>query len=125
MLTKIAFTLAVVIGVLWFARRSRQRVVNNPAPVVNQGGGFPIGWLATGVVALMIIAGGWLMYDHWEKSSEMVFVRVVDSGTQKVTEYRAYRGDIEERAFVTVDNVSVTLAGTERLETSTKPLDQN
>jgi S-adenosylmethionine hydrolase len=73
----------------------------------------------------MIIAGGWLMYDHWEKSSEMVFVRVVDSGTQKVTEYRAYRGDIEERAFVTVDNVSVTLAATERLETSTKPLDQN
>jgi hypothetical protein len=42
-----------------------------------------------------------------------------------MTEYRAYRGDIEERAFVTVDNVSVTLAATERLETSTKPLDQN
>ena len=61
MLTKIAFTLAVVIGVLWFARRSRQRVVNNPAPAVNQDSGFPIGWLATGVVGLMIIAGGWLM----------------------------------------------------------------
>jgi hypothetical protein len=53
----------------------------------------------------------------------------VDASSGRAAEYRAQRGDIEDREFVTTDGRRVVLADTERLETSTirSPgvLDQN
>jgi protein-S-isoprenylcysteine O-methyltransferase Ste14 len=125
MLTKILFTLAVIALVFGMMRFRRQRGIEmrqrpQPLPVPTRAP-FPIGWLATGVVVLMLLVGGVLLYDHWRDNNQVIHVRVVDAGSGHSVNYRAYRGDIEDREFVTVDGVHVVLAETERLETFSTP----
>ena len=65
--------------------------------------------LALGVVSLMLLASGFLLYEHWRDSTEVIFIRVVDAGTGRATEYRAQRGgDIEDREFLTTDGRRVS-----------------
>lgn len=77
----------------------------------------------------MLAASAFVLYEHWRDRSEVIFIRVVDAGSGRAAEYRAQRGDIGEREFVTTDGRRVVLAETERLETSTirsgGVLDQN
>jgi len=125
MLTKILFTVAVIVAALAFVRFRQQResVVStreprlvNPPPKRR----VPIGWLATAAVSLMIVASGVLLYDHWRDANVVINVRVVDASSGKSVTYQAYRGEVDDREFVTVDGVRVVLAETERLETSTR-----
>jgi len=130
MLTKILFTVAVVVAVLAFARFRQQRqselaastprLVNPPAKR-----NIPVRWLASAAVVLMLLATGVLLYTHWQDANLVIQVRVVDAGSGKVATYRARRGDIDDREFVTVDGVHVVLAETERLETTTRPPGRN
>jgi len=130
MLTKILFTAAVILAVVAVVRFRRQReaLVSREEPrLVNppKRKSMPIGWLASAAVALMLIASGVLLYNHWKDSNVVITVRVVDAGSGKSETYRAYRGDVDDREFVTVDGMRVVLAETERLETSTRSQDQN
>ena len=75
--------------------------------------------MAAGAVALMLLASGYLLYEHWRDGSEVIFIRVVDAGSGRASEYRAQRGDSQDREFVTTDGRRIVLAETERLETST------
>ena len=130
MLTKILFTAAVVLAVLAFARFRQQRqselaaasprLINPPAKRT-----LPVGWLASAAVVIMLLASGVLLYNHWQDSNLVIHVRVVDAGSGQVATYRARRGDIQDREFLTVDGVRVVLAETERLETTTRPPGQN
>jgi hypothetical protein len=131
MLTKILFTAAVIAAVvaLMRFRRQREATVSREEPrLVNpprDKKGMPVGWLATVAVALMLMASGVLLYNHWQDSNTVINVRVVDASSGKSEAYRAYRGDVEDREFVTVDGVRVVLADTERLETSTRSRGRN
>lgn len=124
MLGKILFTLAVifVVALIWRTRRPpstethREPRLVNPAPQARR---WPIRGLAMGVIALMLVASSYLLYEHWRDGSEVIFIRVVDASSGRSAEYRAARGDIEDRSFTTVDGRHVVLADTERLETST------
>lgn len=122
MLTKILFTLAVVVVVFALLRwrqnreleqRQRPRVID-----VTPEASSRIGWLATAVVVVLILATGVLLYQYWVDNNTVIQVRVVDAHSGQVTDYRAYRGDIDDREFVTVDGVRVVLAESDRLETS-------
>lgn len=122
MLSKILFTLAVIIVVALIWRTRQRRLPMQPSPrLVNPPRGRRLPWrvLAFGAVGLMVLATGVLLYDYWRERSEVIFIRVVDSGSGRATEYRAQRSDIGERDFVTTDGRHVVLAETERLETST------
>lgn len=130
MLTKILFTVAVIVAVLAFVRFRQQRenlVINQEPRLVNppKRRSLPVGWLASAAVSLMLIASGVLIYNYWKDANVVINVRVVDAGSSKSVTYRAYRGDVGDREFVTVDGVRVVLAETERLETFTRSMDQN
>ncbi len=123
MIGKILFTIAVIllVALIWRTRspgraqpRALPRVINSPAARR-----LPLRALAVAVVVLMLLASGFLLYDHWRDNTEVIFIRVVDATTGRATEYRAQRGDIEDREFVTTDGRRIVLAETERLETST------
>ena len=123
MLGKILFTIGVIVLVvlIWRTRRPRDasayrepRLVN--PPVRRQ---WPIRGLALGVVALMLATSVYLLFEHWRDNNAVIYIRVVDAGSGRTAEYRAARGDIQDRAFTTVDGRRVVLAETERLETST------
>jgi hypothetical protein len=122
MLTKIAFTLAVVVGVLAWFRWRRQRQVaalpsSGPARVLpGTGGKLVFRWFAVAVISLSIAGLGLWVLDAWRARGEIVTVRVFDAGSGAMTEYQAYRSDLETRSFRTVDGRRVTLAETERME---------
>lgn len=131
MLTKILFTaavIAVVVALMRF-RRQREAMVSRAEPrLVNPPKGqsaLPIGWLASAAVVLMLITSGVLLYSHWQDSNVVITVKVVDAGSGKSASYRARRGDVGDREFLTVDGVRVVLAETERLETATRSSGQN
>jgi hypothetical protein len=123
MIGKILFTLGVilVVGLIWRTRRPAYPRERPPPRLINpvQPRRWPIKGLALAVGVLMLLASGYLLYDHWRDSNEVIYIRVVDAGSGRAAEYRAHRGDIEEREFVTTDGRRVVLADTERLETST------
>ena len=123
MIGKILFTLAVVllVALIWRARSPRlpaaqahPRLVN-PAPKRLS----PVRVLAVATVALMLLASGYLLFEYWRDSSDVIFIRVIDAGSGRAVEYRAQRGHIKEREFLTTDGRRIVLAETERLETST------
>jgi len=136
MLGKILFTIAVVlvVALIWRTKRPRDiaagqqpRLVNPPTTASRRR--WPLRGLAAGAVAVMIVASGFLLYDHWRDNNEVIVIRVVDASSGRSTEYRAARGDIGDRAFTTLDGRRIILAETERLETSTvsspRPVGQN
>jgi len=126
LLGKILLTAAVIFGVLVYLRYRNQqsmpaasagpRVINPAAPKRRA-----IGWLASGAVVIAILGSGFWLYDYWQEQNAVLYVRVVDAGTGHMTDYRAYRGDIRDREFVTIEGTRVRLARTERLETTTIP----
>ena len=123
MFSKIIFTLAVVFAALMFARMRRRPGLESPAArraVVEQTSrrADTVRILALAVVALMIAGAAFYLYSDWRAASEIVQVRVIDAGSGKVSEYQAYRGEIEDRSFRTRDGRRVVLADTERMETA-------
>jgi hypothetical protein len=121
MIGKVLFTLGVILVVvlIWRTRRPRQAQLSAPPRLVNPPRRRQLPWraLAFVAVAVMLAASVFLVYDHWRDSNEEIFVKVVDAGSGRVAEYRARRGDIGEREFVTTDGRHVVLAASERLET--------
>lgn len=123
MIGKILFTLGVIllVALIWRTRnpgpaagQSPPRLVNPPVPRR-----APLRVLAVAAVVLMLLASGFLLYEHWRDSTEVIFIRVVDAGSGRAAEYQAQRGDIQAREFLTTDGRRIVLAETERLETST------
>jgi len=123
MIGKILFTIGVilVVALIWRTRNAPPagpkvlpRVVNPPGSKRS-----PVRLLALSAVTLMLLGSAYLLYEYWRDSSEVIFIRVVDAASGRATEYRAQRGDIEDRAFVTTDGRRIVLAETERLETTT------
>lgn len=123
MIGKVLFTIAVilVVALIWRTRhprspsgRAEPRLIN-PAPQHR----WPLKGLAIGALTLMLLASALLLYNHWRDSSEVIYIRVVDASSGRSAEYRAARGDIGDRVFVTTDGRRIVLADTERLETST------
>lgn len=113
MISKILFTLAVIAGVVLLVKLRRRAPA--PAPVPDETAqGFR--WLALFAVALILIGSAFFIWQTWRDASEELVLRVVDTRTGQVTEYRAYRSDIDGRSFRTLDGRRITLAETERLE---------
>tara|TARA_Y100001936_G_C16005079_1_gene630182 strand:+ start:476 stop:853 length:378 start_codon:yes stop_codon:yes gene_type:complete len=125
MLTKILFTISIIIFILMIVRFRKKREASsmpvNPSSNETQMNNMPIGWLATAIICLMIIASGIFLFLYWEDKNTIINVRVIDSGSGNVENYRVRKGDIDNNEFITVDGIKVTLAKTERLETAIRP----
>lgn len=116
MLTKILFTLAVI-GLVVVVVRFRGRPARTPAPRSEKKVGKP--WmkaLAISVIVLMLVGTAVIIYLNWRDSHQIMQVQVVDASSGRVSEYQVYRGQLQERRFVTLDGRQVQLAETERLE---------
>jgi len=102
-------------------KREASSMPVNPSSNETQMNNMPIGWLATAIICLMIIASGIFLFLYWEDKNTIINVRVIDSGSGNVENYRVRKGDIDNNEFITVDGIKVTLAKTERLETAIRP----
>lgn len=114
MLTKLLFTLAVAVGIFLLVKLRSRPVPPHTPPPDETAQGFR--WLALVAVGLIVIGSAIFIWKAWRDATEVLVLRVIDTQTGKVTEYQAYRSDLDGRTFRTLDGRRITLAETERLE---------
>lgn len=123
MLTKILFTLLVIIGAIVYIRwRTSKREL---APVV-----YPasrptvrarprlVFYISLGLLFVMLIATGAYLLQMWLDDARIIRVQVINSNTGAVISYEVRKGDMVagKSTFHTIDGRSITLAAVERLE---------
>ena len=120
MFTKLLLTLGVILIVVMVVRGQTQppkgaaAKPSPPPPSKSKPSTTRItAWTLVGVfVTLTLAYSAW----QWLGTREVVSVRVVNANTGTGIRYRAYRGDIGEHGFTTIDGRSISLAEIERLE---------
>ncbi len=126
MITKILFTAAVIAVVFLFASgktRGRQMPAQ-PAQrkLPEQPGAAPPDtqnlprYLAYAILGIMLLGSGGFIFLEWQDQYRVVSVRVINTNTGRSETFQARRGDVEDRAFETLDGRRVVLSQVERLE---------
>ena len=126
MITKLLFTLGVIF-VGWLVLRNRQQRMSArpPEPRLQappRTGVNPWKWAGYLLVVVMILGSGLFLYAEWQDRYRVVTVSVVNTQTGERIDYQAHRMDVEERQFVTLDGLEVSVADTERIELHSAPL---
>jgi len=67
-------------------------------------------------LALTIGLAGLLYYYQWQDDRTLLTITLFRDGQSESVEYQVYKYQLQNRSFVTVDGVSVTVAGSERME---------
>lgn len=67
-------------------------------------------------LALVIALGATLYYFQWQDDHSILTVRLHSDGQAEAIMYQAYKFQMEERSFTTLDGVLVTVASSERME---------
>lgn len=115
MLTKILFTIAVIVVVLLIYqarfRKSVQQVPQKIGSSTSKASKFAI----YSVVAVLALAGAGVFVYNWWLENTVVTIRVI-SPTNEVVSYQAHRKDISGRTFTTLDGKMVTLGDSDRVE---------
>ena len=118
MLTKILFTLAVILVVALVFR-----VKNTPAKPVkpqaaqapNSKGGVSAAIAAYTLLGLVIAISALVFLLHWQDQHQVIDIQVTNSQGNTL-KYQAYKKSVEGRRFTTIDGVSVDLADSDRIE---------
>lgn len=125
MIGKLLLTLTVIL-LAWLVLRNRQKrmtaVANEPrlqAPAAS--GPNPWRWAGYVLVIVMILGSGLFLYAEWQDRYRIVNVRVVNTDTGVGTDYQAHRMDVEERRFITLEGMEVSVADNERIELHSAP----
>jgi drug/metabolite transporter (DMT)-like permease len=125
MITKLLLTLGVIFAA-WLVLRNRQRrmtAVANAPPLLSHPSPRNLLWKwgASLLVVIMILGSGFILYAEWQERYRVVTVSVVNTQTGERVDYLAHRMDVDERHFVTLDNIEVSVADTERIEMQSAP----
>ena len=116
MLTKIIFTLAVIVIVaLIFRTKAQPARLRNTTENVKDSGGVSARFIAYTLLALVIATSALVFVLHWNEQHRIMSIQVTDSQGQSVT-YHAYKKSINGRRFTTLDGVAVTLGADDRIE---------
>ena len=118
MLTKILFTLAVILVVALVFR-----VKNTPAKPVkpqaaqapNSKGSVTAAMVAYTLLGLVIAISALVFLLHWQDQHQVIDIQVTNSQGNTL-KYQAYKKSVEGRRFTTIDGVSVDLADSDRIE---------
>ncbi|MEM7407964.1 MAG: antitermination protein NusG [Pseudomonadota bacterium] len=121
MLNKILIT-ALVIAVVatvtrWRSRRAQQIPVVNVTQVP---AAAPLPrWVrpaAYGFAAVIALGSAIWYYSAWRDGQQIVIIRVISTSSGEVATYRARKGSIDGRMFVTTDGFEVRVADADRVE---------
>ena len=116
MLTKIIFTLAVIVIVaLIFRTKTGPTRLRHTIDTDKDSGGVSARFVAYTVLSLVIATSALVFVLHWNEQHRIMNIQVTDSQGQSVT-YQAYKKSIDGRRFTTLDNVAVTLGADDRIE---------
>ncbi len=114
MLTKILFTLAVILVVALVFRTKSQPAGASAAPAPDKGG-ISAPMVAYSLLGLVIAISALVFVLHWQEQHRIINIRVIDSqGT--TLNYQAYKKAVDGRRFTTIGGLAVDLADSDRIE---------
>lgn len=118
MITKILFTLAVIMLCMWFITTrgvavSRLREVVNPAQLKRKKRFLQA---AVAFMLVMLGAAAVVVYRDISAVPETVTVHVINTQSGEKISYRAIREEIQGDSFTTLDGRRIYVAGVERVE---------
>ncbi len=118
MLTKILFTIAVIIVVLFvYQSRFKQTIQSNKRVKTPELSPFkPSKWLIYSIAGVLAVASGVVYFFKWQADNTVINIRVVSTQEEQATTYKARQKDIKGRTFTTLDGRLVTLGGADRIE---------
>ncbi len=122
MLGKIVLTLLIMlIGLAWIRQKRAQDkrdaalpAAASPSPAPGELNDFRVA--AYLFLVMMLGTGGALYYSRWQDAHSLVTVILHREGSAEPVHYQVEKGQLDARAFTTVDGVRVTVASTERME---------
>ena len=126
MLSKILFTLIILITAFYFVRgrvladknKNKQTSGQSTKQVRKEQGEFSsdLRFAAYTTVVLLVGLGGVLYYFRWQENHEVLTITLHRENQADPISYRVYRFQLQDRSFVTIDGTSVTVAASERME---------
>lgn len=118
MLTKILFTLAVIVIVLFvFQAKFRGAVKQSSQAAVQAAAQRRVNKIAAYcVVGVLIVGGAGVFFYNWRTDNALITIRVMSGDSDSAATYQARRKDIKGRSFTTTDGRSVTLGDSDRVE---------
>lgn len=115
MITKILFTIAVIIGVALFYRQKSATAQATKPPRRTEDDAPSVRSLAYVLIGILIIISIGVFAYNWQENNRVITIRVTADGGNVVT-YQAKQSDIKGRRFKTLTGLEVTLAESDRVE---------
>ena len=115
MLTKILFTLAVIVVV---AMVFRTKTTPNAAPVnpaIEHNSSLSVRVVTYGILGVLLLISAVVFIFKYQSDNTIINIRVIsEDGTSTI--YQAHQKTIKGRQFTTLDNRQVTLGESDRIE---------
>ncbi|PCJ22700.1 MAG: hypothetical protein COA96_13705 [SAR86 cluster bacterium] len=132
MLGKILLTIAVIVTALFYIRRRDLQETTSKKPkkkptqstvtpktdnkVADDSLSADLRLGAYMFLVLMIGLGGALYYFRWQDDHTILTITLHSDSQAENTQYQVYKYQLQDRSFVTLDGILVTVASTERME---------
>ena len=118
MLTKILFTLLVIIGVSFYFRTkpgNKTTAKTNQASDQEGQVSIPTRTVAYILIGFLMLVSVGVFFFKWQSDNTILHIRVIsDSGV--ATEYQARQKLVKGRSFQTLEGIQVNLGESERME---------
>lgn len=118
MLTKILFTIAVILVVLVVyqakfritssVKSARKTTSSSPSKTTKR--------ILYGIAVFLALTAGVIFYFKWQVDYRVMTIKVVSGTADSSSTYKAYQKDIKGRTFTTLDGRLVTLGDADRIE---------
>ncbi|MYD78335.1 MAG: hypothetical protein F4239_05440 [Gammaproteobacteria bacterium] len=118
MLTKILFTIAVIVVVL-LVYQARFRPVSQAVQKAKHNTAFPnkpSKWVVYTVAGILAVSSGIVYFFKWQSDNTILTIRVINAQQEEPFSYKARQKDIKGRTFTTLDGRVVTLGASDRIE---------
>ncbi len=119
MLTKILFTLAVilVVALVFRVKTTKGKPIAQAAPTRS---GVSAAVVAYTLLGLVVAVSALVFVLHWQDQREIINIQVT-GGQGETTRYQAYKKDVDGRRFTTIEGRAVDLAASDRIEILSTP----
>jgi len=118
MLTKILFTVVVIVGVaIFYRQKAEKQNLERAKQAENTEAEASISprTLAYILIAVLVVISIVVFTFSWQRSNQVINIRVTaESGD--VTTYQAYQKDIKGRSFISLSGSQITLGESDRVE---------
>ncbi len=120
MIAKVFFTMLVIVivGMIFRSKSqitAQQNASKSPSNTPDETNSLAPKSVAYLLIALLILVSGAVYYFSWKDASQVVMLRVINA-SGGLSEYQAYKKDINGRKFLSIDGSHIQLADTDRLE---------